>query len=207
MPDFSLESAVQGVVCGVDEAGRGPLCGPVTAGAAILDRDRLPEDLLCGLNDSKKLSAPRRDALFERLLHCAADGIAVLSVAEASVEEIDSINILRATHLAMRRAVEGLGVVPALALVDGNQPPPLACPVQCVVKGDGLSLSIAAASILAKVSRDRLMLRLAEAHPGYGWERNMGYGTAEHRAAIRSLGPTVHHRRSFGGQGRLFDPA
>lgn len=207
MPDFSLEMVVAGIVCGVDEAGRGPLAGPVTAGAAILDRDRLPDDLRAGLNDSKKLSESRRDSLFERLHACAAEGIAVLSVAEASVEEIDSINILRATHLAMRRAVDGLGVVPALALVDGNQAPPLACPVQCVVKGDGLSLSIAAASILAKVTRDSLMRRLAEAHPGYGWDRNMGYGTAEHRAAIQSLGPTDLHRRSFGGQGDLFKHA
>lgn len=206
MPDFSLEKAAGGIVCGVDEAGRGPLAGPVVAGAAILDRRRLPRALRDGLDDSKKLSRARREALYALLT--GADGLHV-AVGIASVAEIDSLNILRATHLAMRRAVEALPIAPSLALIDGNQPPrAFPCPVQCVVKGDGLSLSIAAASIMAKVTRDRLMDDLARLFPMYGWDRNAGYGTAEHRAAITEYGPCEHHRKSFARQGELFaEPA
>lgn len=207
MPDFSLEHAASGRVCGVDEAGRGPLAGPVVAAAAWLDPNTLPEALRDGLNDSKKLSARKRDMLFELLLtspHAVRYGIA-----EASVAEIDQINILRASHLAMERAVLALQAQAGwgcdLALIDGNQAPrSFPCPTQCVIKGDGLSLSIAAASILAKVTRDRGMLELDRQFPHYGWARNMGYPTAEHRAAVSQHGPSPHHRRSFAKQGDLF---
>jgi len=206
MPDFSLEETAGGIVCGVDEVGRGPLAGPVVAAAALLDRDRLPEVLRDGLDDSKKLSARKREALYRVLTE--ADGV-TLGIGIGTVAEIDSLNILRATHLAMARAmthlVEAVGHAPDLVLVDGNQPPrEFAWPLQCVVKGDGKSLSIAAASVAAKVTRDRMMMELAASFPGYGWERNMGYGTAEHREAIRRQGLTEHHRKSFSAQGDLF---
>ena len=192
MPDFSLEEAAGGLIAGIDEAGRGPWAGPVVAGAAILDRAGLSDVLRRGLDDSKKLKRSRREELFEAL-----EAEARIGIGAAEVAEIDSLNILRASLLAMARAVGDLGVVPELALVDGNRQPNLPCPVVCVVKGDGRSLSIAAASIAAKVTRDRIMADLARAHPGYGWERNSGYGTAEHQAALRRLGVTPHHRRSF----------
>nr|WP_316627456.1 ribonuclease HII [uncultured Brevundimonas sp.] len=205
-PDLSLEHSIPGLVCGVDEAGRGPLAGPVAAGAALLDPAALPDDLRAGVDDSKKLGAAKREALFARLRQ--APGVMV-TLGVASVEEIDSLNILRATHLAMARAVKALsrriGAPPAVALIDGNQAPKIfPCPTRCVVGGDGSSLSIAAASIVAKVSRDRMMTALANEHPGYGWERNKGYGSKEHREAIRRLGPTPHHRKSFAAQGELF---
>jgi ribonuclease HII len=202
MPDLSLELAHGGVVIGVDEVGRGPLAGPVVAGAAWIDPKRIDPALLAALDDSKKLSRKAREDLVPALL--ADPGVRV-RVAEASVAEIDSHNILRATFLAMARAVDALskalsisspGPI-ALALVDGNRPPPLPCPVRCLIKGDGLSSSIAAASIVAKVDRDATMAALAETHPGYGWDRNAGYGTAEHREALTRLGATAHHRRSF----------
>lgn len=195
MPDFSLEIACPGLVVGIDEAGRGPWAGPVLAGAAILDRDRIPEAVASALDDSKKLSQARREALFEALT--AGADWAKVAIGIASVGEIDSLNILKATYLAMRRALDALGVKPALALVDGNRAPPLPCPVKTVVKGDGISLSIAAASIMAKVTRDRMMQELAKKYPGYGWETNAGYGTAEHQAALLRLGVTPEHRRSF----------
>ena len=195
MPDFSLELAVDGSVVGIDEAGRGPWAGPVVAGAALLDRAALSPDLAERLDDSKKLGEAKRAALFEAL---QADPAARLGVGVASVEEIDRLNILQATFLAMRRAYEDLGVAAALALIDGNKvPPEWPCPARAVVKGDGLSVSIAAASIVAKVTRDRMMADLGRAHPGYGWERNAGYGTREHQEAIASLGLTPHHRRSY----------
>lgn len=192
-PDFTLEQAAiaRGLVrvAGVDEAGRGPLAGPVVAAAVRLDPARLPR----GLADSKTLAAPRRLALHDTLM-----AEAEVSVAEASVEEIDALNVLRATHLAMTRALAGLGTPVAHALIDGNMlPDGLTCGAEAVVKGDGRCLSIAAASIVAKVARDRIMAGLAARHPGYGWERNAGYGTAEHLDALRRLGPTPHHRRSF----------
>lgn len=191
-PDFSREATLIGVgsapVSGVDEAGRGPLAGPVVAAAVILDPGVIPQ----GLNDSKKLSSIRRNALFDQITDCAMVGIGV-----AGVARIDRDNILQASLWAMAQAVSGLPLVPMMALIDGNKAPHLPCPAQTLVGGDGKSLSIAAASIIAKVTRDRLMENLAADFPGYGWERNRGYGTAEHRSALVRLGVTPHHRRSF----------
>ena len=192
MPDLALEFELGGIVAGIDEVGRGPLAGPVVAAAVILDPARLPTALLERLDDSKALSKRLREELAELVPQAATIGFG-----EASVEEIDRLNILQATMLAMRRAYDALGRVADHALVDGNRPPRLPCPVRCVVGGDGLSLSIAAASVVATVRRDALMAELAAAHPGFGWERNAGYGTPEHLTALKSLGPTVHHRRSF----------
>jgi ribonuclease HII len=188
VPDDALERAAGGRVAGVDEAGRGPWAGPVVAAAVILDPKRVPP----GLADSKTLGRRRREALSDAIAETALVGIG-----EASVEEIDSLNILGATMAAMRAAVLALAEAPDAVLVDGDRAPVLPCPVETVVKGDARSLSIAAASIVAKVRRDAIMARLAARHPGYGWERNAGYGTAEHRAALHRLGVTVHHRRSF----------
>ena len=194
MPDFSLECEVQGIVAGIDEAGRGPWAGPVVAGAAILNRERLPSSLRNGLDDSKALSAIRREFLFEELSMCSA---AKLGVGLASVEEIDDLNILQATFLAMARALENLMCSVDLALVDGNKAPKLPCAIRTIVKGDSRSLSIAAGSIVAKVTRDRLMAGLAHDYPGYGWETNQGYVTAAHKAGLDRLGVTPHHRKSF----------
>ena len=191
-PDFSLEDAAGGHVAGVDEAGRGPWAGPVIAAAVMFAAGGPPPHLRAMITDSKLLRAEHRSALQPAILACADAAVGL-----ASVAEIDSMNILQATLLAMRRAVVRLAHLPDLALVDGNRVPCLPCPVRTVVGGDRLSLSIAAASIVAKVARDRLMARLALDHPGYGWERNAGYGTAEHRAGLARLGPCVHHRRSF----------
>lgn len=193
MPDLSLEARFEGIVCGVDEAGRGPLAGPVVAAAVILDQSCLHERLVAELDDSKKLTALQREEMFDLLPGCARIGIGT-----ADVEEIDRFNILQATFRAMARAVEALGGGVHWAIVDGNRAPPLSCKVHCVVRGDSLSLSIAAASVVAKVTRDRIMRDLALAHPGYGWESNVGYPTPDHRAALRRLGLTPHHRRSFG---------
>jgi ribonuclease HII len=192
-PDFSLESALAATgharIAGVDEVGRGPLAGPVTAAAVILDPAGIPP----GLNDSKKLTAARRTALFSALLD-----VADVSIAHASVAEIDSLNILRASHLAMRRALAGLSRPPDVALIDGHLiPADLPMPARAVVRGDAISLSIAAASIAAKVARDAIMVDLAQQHPGYGWERNAGYPTRAHLGALQNLGLTPHHRRSF----------
>ncbi len=192
-PDYSEELIwrAQGaaLIAGVDEVGRGPLAGPVTAAAVILNFDDIPE----GLNDSKKLSAAARERLAIEI-HSRAK----VSVAHASVEEIDRINILRASHLAMIRAVENLGLPVDHALIDGNMiPDGLLCNATALVKGDSRSASIAAASIVAKVARDRIMVDLAQQHPGYGWERNAGYPTKVHREALQILGVTPHHRRSF----------
>jgi len=192
-PDFTLEQSAFDAgnltVAGVDEVGRGPLCGPVTAAAVILDPLNIPE----GLNDSKKLTAKRREVLYEALMQCAQ-----VSIAHASVEEIDQINILRASHLAMERAVAGLTQTPDHVLIDGNMiPRGLTIPASAVIKGDAKSLSIAAASIMAKTCRDRLMVDLSQQYPGYGWEKNAGYPTAVHLKALQNLGVTPHHRRSF----------
>ena len=197
MPDFHLEFSAGGRVAGIDEVGRGPLAGPVLAAAVVLSR-RVPGELLALLDDSKKLTAVRRETAFAALRAAQATGQVEIGLGAASVADIVRINILQASLLAMCRAVAGLPAPPDLALVDGNQPPALACPVRCVIGGDGLSLSIAAASIVAKVLRDRLMARLATRYPGYDWQRNAGYGTAAHRQALRSLGPTCHHRPTFG---------
>ena len=176
-------------ICGIDEAGRGPLAGPVCAAAVIL-----PEGLeIPGLNDSKKLTDKKRRELFPII-----EGQALAyGIGWASQEEIDDINILQATFLAMSRAVEQLNIRPDLALVDGNRAPTLDLPVETVVKGDSLSSSIAAASVLAKVSRDDVMLRMAEEYPGYGFEVHKGYGTKAHYEALRTFGPSPIHRRTF----------
>jgi ribonuclease HII len=192
-PDFTFETAALArgflAVVGVDEVGRGPLAGPVTAAAVLLDPARIPP----GLNDSKTLTAARRDALFAAIMDMAE-----VSVAHASVEEIDSLNILRASHLAMERAVTGLVTNADHALIDGNMiPRNLSCSAEAVVKGDARCLSIAAASIIAKVTRDRIMVDLAQQHPGYGWEVNAGYPTPAHLRALLDFGITPHHRRSF----------
>ncbi|MCB9946395.1 MAG: ribonuclease HII [Rhodospirillaceae bacterium] len=196
MPDLSLEilHGAPGLpIAGIDEVGRGPLAGPVVAAAVVLPAAGLPDDLAGLIDDSKCVPAAVRAALLPRLLACCAVGIG-----RADVEEIDSVNILQATFLAMARALAALPLAPALALVDGNRlPKALACPAHAVVGGDGLSLSIAAASIIAKETRDAEMRALARVHPGYGWETNVGYGTVAHRAAITRLGLTPHHRRSF----------
>ncbi|MEM9855406.1 MAG: ribonuclease HII [Pseudomonadota bacterium] len=191
-PDFSFENAAfaRGFahVAGVDEAGRGPLAGPVMAAAVILD----PSDIPAGLNDSKALSKKKREALFAEITTRAR-----WAVGEASVAEIDEINILRASHLAMLRALAALGPVD-LALIDGNMTPrDIPCPAEPIVKGDARSLSIAAASIVAKICRDRVMYDLAQHHPGYGWETNQGYPSKSHISALRHLGVSTHHRRTF----------
>jgi ribonuclease HII len=193
MPHYIYESrllkAMVGPVCGVDEAGRGPLAGPVVAAAVILNRKCIPK----GLNDSKQLSEEDREELYPRIMETA---IAV-GVGEASVGEIDLINIRQATHMAMARAVRALSVAAEFALVDGNDPPPLPCRCDTLIGGDARSVSIAAASIIAKVTRDRMMIALHGDHPGYNWRNNKGYGTPEHYAGLKAHGVTAHHRRSF----------
>lgn len=189
---FEYDSAVRNdypVVCGIDEAGRGPLAGDVYAAAVILDDDVFIE----GLNDSKKLSEKKREQLYDEIIAKAK----AYCVATASVEEIDRVNILQATFLAMKRAYEGLGMSADIALVDGNRLPMLDCQMQTVVKGDSLSASIAAASILAKVSRDRYMKQLAEEYPQYQFERHKGYGTKLHTELILEHGASPVHRKSF----------
>ncbi len=198
MPSLELELAAGGRVAGVDEAGRGPLAGPVVAAAVVLGT-RVPAELADILDDSKKLTAEQRLAAFLALRASAAE----IGVGAASVAEILRLNILHASMLAMRRAVARLAVAPDLALVDGNYPPKLACAVRCVVGGDALCLSIAAASIVAKVVRDRAMTRLATRFPGYGWETNVGYATTFHREALVRLGATRHHREAFGTVAQL----
>lgn len=192
MPDLAVEARYAGArVCGIDEAGRGPLAGPVVA-AAVVFRKQPPRRFIRRLDDSKALTPAMRAELLPEIYEHAEVGIGA-----ASVEEIDRINILQATFLAMSRALAALPEPPEVALVDGNQAPRLGCTVETLIGGDGLSASIAAASIVAKVTRDTQMIGLAEQHPGYGWERNVGYGTPEHLAALRQLGVSVHHRRSF----------
>ncbi|MDZ4135349.1 MAG: ribonuclease HII [Paracoccaceae bacterium] len=192
-PDFlrELSALSDGALCvvGVDEVGRGPLAGPVTAAAVRLRPGNIPP----GLNDSKALTPARRAALFAPIMENAD-----VCIAHASIAEIDAINILRASHLAMVRAINGLPTPPDFALIDGNLlPADLPCPALAVVRGDALCLSIAAASIVAKVTRDAIMKGLARQYPGYGWDRNAGYPTKEHLAALLNLGVTPHHRRSF----------
>ncbi|MBZ0128877.1 MAG: ribonuclease HII [Rhodobacteraceae bacterium] len=193
MTDFTREQSLIDTgtsrIAGIDEVGRGPLAGPVVAAAVILDPARIPE----GLRDSKKLTPRRRDALFDTIRETAAIGLG-----QCSVAEIDRLNILQATFEAMRRALAALPVPPGHALVDGNRlPPALGCDATALIGGDDISCSIAAASIIAKVTRDRLMGDLARQFPGYGWQTNAGYGTAEHLAALARLGVTPHHRVSF----------
>ncbi len=192
-PDYEFERLAQAKgylrIAGVDEVGRGPLAGPVTAAAVVLDPNRIPE----GLNDSKKLTKRARERLYAQIKE-----VAEVSIAHASVEEIDALNILRASHLAMERALAGLNTPADYALIDGNMiPRGLTLPAETITKGDARSVSISAASIMAKVCRDCVMLSLAQQHPGYGWETNAGYGSKSHMSALRNQGVTPHHRRSF----------
>ena len=190
MPSFALERKTDGPVAGIDEVGRGPLAGPVYAAAVILNPRKLPR----GIDDSKAMSEATREAAFDEIMRKAL----AVGIGMASVEEIDGINILQATMLAMARAVDALSLRPVFALVDGNRVPTgLPCPAQAVIKGDAKVLSIAAASIIAKVTRDRLMKELDAAFPGYHWAKNKGYGTADHMEALTLLGATPHHRTSF----------
>ncbi|WP_408873020.1 ribonuclease HII [Gluconobacter roseus] len=193
MPDYALEAAHGGLVVGIDEVGRGPLAGPVVASAVAFTAP--PSETLSSLlDDSKKLTARRRMLAYDALI---ADEQALIGIGAASVAEIEQINIAQACYLAMRRALSRLGRTPDLALVDGKHAPKLPCPIKMVIGGDGISLSIAAASIIAKVTRDRLMARLAVRHDAYGWERNAGYGTAAHMQGLKLRGVTPHHRRGF----------
>ncbi len=192
-PDFEFERFAYGQgylrVAGVDEVGRGPLAGPVTAAAVILDPGRIPE----GLNDSKKLTKRARERLYDEIM-----AVADVSIGHASVAEIEELNILRASHLAMMRALAGLRQPADYALIDGNMVPrDLAIASKTIIKGDARSQSISAASIMAKICRDCVMLSLAQQHPGYGWETNMGYGSKSHIEALQNLGVTPHHRRLF----------
>src|SRR4051812_6748308 len=202
MPHYIFESRTlkvrPGPICGVDEAGRGPLAGPVVAAAGIFERKRIPK----GLNDSKQLTAEDREALFPRILEMALAGWG----GGARGGGNGLINIRQATHLAMARAVRALALVPLFALVDGNDAPALPCPCDTLIEGDARSVSIAAASIIAKVTRDRMMVALHEQHPGYGWFTNKGYSTEEHIKALNRLGPCLHHRRSFAPVHRLLYP-
>lgn len=198
MPDFALELRLAGpnggLICGVDEAGRGPLAGPVVAAAVILDRRKRPR----GIDDSKKLTHEKREELFLKLRHHALAGEARIGIGAASVAEIARLNIFHATMLAMCRAVTALRVVPVHALIDGNHcPKQLCCPATAVVGGDALSVSIAAASIVAKVVRDRAMAKLHQRYPAYGWASNKGYGTPEHQEGLRLAGISKHHRLGF----------
>ena len=188
LPDFSRELHYNGIVAGVDEAGRGPWAGPVVAAAVILERESTP----AGIADSKQLSRAKREALYDQIM-----AVAVVAVGICSTEEIDRYNILGATKQAMLRAYEGLSLKPDIALIDGNQLPNLPCVMDAIVDGDALCVSIAAASIIAQVTRDRMLAALAQKFPHYGWERNAGYGTREHQAALAVHGVTPHHRRSF----------
>jgi ribonuclease HII len=198
-PTYSREAALQALgvsnIVGCDEAGLGAVAGPVNAVAVILDPLRIPK----GLNDSKKLSAARREDLFSQIVETAS-----VAVVQASVARIDRDNILQASLWALAKAVEALAVIPGKVLVDGRNLISVSCPCEALIGGDGLSASIAAASIVAKVTRDRLMVQLAEDYPGYGFERHMGYGTADHLGALKRLGPTPHHRRTFAPVAALF---
>lgn len=187
-PNYTIESSYSGIVAGVDEAGCGPWAGPVVAAAVILNPSKRPR----GMNDSKKLPALKRNALFDTIMTHAKTGIGI-----ASVAEIDTLNILQARLLAMRRAIEQLGTMPEVALIDGNRAPKLSCTVRMVVGGDSECMSIAAASIIAKVTRDRMMQALAAEFPHYGWHSNAGYGTKDHQKALAIHGVCEHHRRSF----------
>ena len=198
MPNLDIEKslALNGLIAGFDEAGRGPWCGPVVAACVCWPDLNIPEDLANAINDSKKLTAKKREALFPKIMASNA----IVGIGQASAEEIDELNILQASFLAMHRALEQVqakGFQPVFGLIDGNRLPKWDIPCQAVIGGDGKSLSIGAASIVAKVTRDRMMADLAQEYPAYGWERNAGYGTAEHIAALKEFGPTIHHRKSY----------
>ncbi|GIR52988.1 MAG: ribonuclease HII [Rhodospirillaceae bacterium] len=200
MPDFSLEESLglstSAVIVGVDEVGRGPLAGPVTAAAVFFDRQKITSDLLTKIDDSKKIAQKKRATISKQI-----ESIAIIGIGWASSGEIDQLNILEATMLAMQRAIFSLQkqiiLDPDYILIDGNKVPRLDFPSKAIVRGDEKSLSIAAASIVAKSKRDAFMTSLSKLYPGYGWEKNAGYGTREHLAAIEREGITVHHRRSF----------
>ena len=198
MPDFNIEKSLglNGLIAGFDEAGRGPWCGPVVAACVCWPDLQVPEELANAINDSKKLTAKKREALFPKIMASNA----IVGIGQASAEEIDEMNTLQASFLAMSRALDEVrakGAYPVFGLIDGNRLPAWDMPCQAVIGGDGKSLSIGAASIVAKVVRDRLMADLAKEFPEYGWERNAGYGTAEHIGALKEHGPTVHHRKSY----------
>lgn len=200
-PGFSLERLNPSPVVGIDEAGCGPWAGPVVAGAFIfLEPEAVHPDVLSLIRDSKQLSSKRREEAYGYLTSL---NTVLFGIGQASVEEIDAMNIWKATQLAMARAVSQLPVLPQAALVDGNRKPDLPCPVTPVVKGDQTSYSIAAASILAKVTRDRIMAGLDKGYPMYGWAKNAGYGTAQHQEALARHGVTPHHRRSYAPVARL----
>lgn len=211
MPDFLLEDTYEGKVCGIDEVGRGPLAGPVVSACVYIPANVRDRGFIADLNDSKKLSLKKRESLFEEIIaHC------VYGIGLATVEEIDDINILQATLLSMQRAYTKMDYGMEVALIDGNQRTRLTCKQQTVKKGDAISSSIAAASIVAKVTRDRMMADYDIRYPGYGWTSNAGYGSAAHMEALKELGVTPLHRRSFapvrtqleieGSQGRI-EPA
>lgn len=198
VPDFNIEKSLglNGLIAGFDEAGRGPWCGPVVAACVCWPDLQVPEELANAINDSKKLTAKKREALYPKIMTSNA----IVGVGQASAEEIDEMNILQASFLAMHRALDEVrvkGYNPIFGLIDGNRLPKWDIPCQAVIGGDGKSLSIGAASIIAKVVRDRLMTDLAKEFPAYGWERNAGYGTAEHIQALKEYGPTIHHRKSY----------
>ena len=196
MPDFIIENTCisEGyrIIAGVDEAGRGSWAGPVVAAAVILNRLKLKTELAKNLDDSKKLSVAQRNRCFVAIKECA-----MISVGISNVSEIDSLNILKASMLAMERAIIGLNLAPQIALIDGTQRPNSSCITRCVVRGDTKSLSIAAASIVAKINRDKIMKVLATDYPGFGWDKNAGYGTIQHKLGLDRLGVTPYHRRSF----------
>ena len=198
-PTYSRERACTGLAAGVDEAGRGPWAGPVVAACVILDPTKLP----IGANDSKQLSKPKREALFQVVMESAL----CVGVGQCSPQEIDQYNILGATKLAMLRAYEAMPMKPAKAFIDGNQLPKLPCAMEAIVEGDALCISISAASIIAKVTRDRIMCELAQQFPQYGWERNSGYGTKLHQDGLAQHGVTAHHRRSFAPIRKLLELA
>jgi len=199
MPNFDIENSFDGIVAGIDEVGRGPWAGPVVAAAAVLDVSKIPENLLSMIDDSKKLTLSMRENVFDSFMELSVGF--QFSIGQASVEEIDALNILQATLLAMERAFEKLqndvGNKIQYALVDGNKAPNIPCETHTVIKGDAQSFSIAAASIMAKVTRDRMMVKLAKEFPHYGWERNAGYGTKVHQEGLAQHGITPHHRKSY----------
>lgn len=197
MPDFAHElSCGSGLIFGIDEAGRGPWCGPVVAACVCFPDFKIDAELASQINDSKKLSASKREKLFPLIMNSGA----YIGIGQASAEEIDQMNILQATFLAMKRALDDSackGYRADFALIDGNRLPKWDIPCQCLIKGDSLSLSIAAASIVAKVTRDHIMQALAKEYPQYGWDKNAGYGTADHIAALHQYGVTPHHRKTY----------
>ena len=198
MPDFKFENMYNGLVAGLDEAGRGPWVGPVVAGAVIFFTHEVDSYLLKYLDDSKKLSKKRREELFDIIQNEAEKKHLCYGIGQASAEEIDRLNILEASFLAMSRALEKLSVIPDMALIDGNRlPKHFACPCRSIIKGDSLSYSISAASVMAKVSRDMLMEDMALKYPFYGFEKNAGYGTKEHITGLQKYGITPEHRKSF----------